>query len=554
MSIFSIGVSGLNTAQLVLSTTSNNITNVYTPGYNRQIALVDEGLVNNGVQVGGIQRQFSQFVAGQLNQASSASSALDAYNVQVGQIDSLLADREAGLAPLLQNFFSSLQDLAATPSDPASRQGVIGSADTLTAQFRAFDGYLEDMQQGIGGQIEDEVFQINNLAEQIAMLNREISLAKAKTGEAPNSLLNQRDHLVADLSKRLDVKLTIQDGGSYNLGIGNGQALVAGVNSFKLVAMPSSADPTRTVVGYSGAAGDPLEFHENTFSGGTLGGLMTFRRETLDKTQNQIGQIAVSLAQGFNEQHAQGVDLSGTPGENFFSIGQPRAYANANNNGVVQIADTAFGELDDLLAVDYTVRVTDASAPAFEVVRKDNGAVLEPDQVSYSDSDYVLSFGGVSLTFDGDSFADGDSYEVQPVRRASAGLQNDIRDTAKIAAGLNPDLTDDPDDSTGAGDNRNALALQNLQSKALVGGNSTLSQSYAAMVGDVGNRTNVVKANLAAQQSLTEQLSALQQSESGVNLDEEAANLLRFQQYYQANAKIIEVGTTIIDTLLGLPT
>lgn len=537
MSIFSIGVSGLNAAQVALSTTSNNITNVYTDGYNRQTTLLGENNVGNGVRVNGVQRQFSQFVAGQLNQSTSNSSALEAYETQIAQIDNLLADGEAGLAPLLQSFFSSLQDLVSAPSDPAARQGLIGTADTLTAQFRAFDNYLNDMQKGVNGQIKDVVFQINNTGEQIAMLNREIGLAKVKTGTAPNGLLDQRDQLVAELSTMVDVDLTIQDSGSYNITIGNGQALVAGASSFALEAMASSADPTRTVVGYRDGAGNLREFAETSFKGGELGGLMTFRRETLDKTQNQLGQLAVSLALGFNAQHAQGIDLNGDAGGDFFSIdiGVPTVYGNANNASGAHLEAQFLADISGLTASDYTVKFT--AADGYTVTRHDTGETL-----SFPADATSLEFGGMSVTVNGTP-AEGDRFLIQPTRRAAGGLDNVIQETSLIAAGQT---------GGGSGDNRNALALQNLQNKALVGGIATLSQGYAAMVGDVGNRANVVQVNLAAQKALTGQLRALQQSESGVNLDEEAANLIRFQQYYQASAKVIEVGATVLDTLLGL--
>lgn len=537
MSIFSIGVSGLNAAQVALSTTSNNITNVYTDGYNRQTTLLGESGVGNGVQVEGVQRQFNQFVATQLNQATSNSSALDTYETQIAQIDNLLADSEAGLAPLLQSFFSSLQDLASAPSDPAARQGLIGTADTLSAQFRAFDGYLEDMQQGVNGQIEDVVFQINNTAEQIAMLNREISLAKAKTGEAPNSLLDQRDQLVAELSTMVDVELTIQDGGTYNISIGNGQSLVSGTRSFALEAMASSADPSRTVVGYRDGAGNLREFSESTFTGGELGGLMTFRSETLDKTQNQLGQLAVSLAQGFNAQHAEGVDLNGDAGGDFFSIGAPTIYSNANNDSAAYLEASFSDDLSGLTASDYDVKFS--ATDGYSVTRRDTG-----ETTTFAADATTLEFGGMVVTINGTP-ADGDRFLIQPTRHAAGQLENLIQDTALIAAGQ-------AEGGTGSGDNRNALALQALQDEALVGGVASLSQAYASMVGDVGNRTNVVQVNRQAQAGLTQQLRALQLSESGVNLDEEAANLIRYQQYYQASAKVIEVGATVLDTLLGL--
>ncbi|HEX5678752.1 MAG TPA: flagellar hook-associated protein FlgK [Alcanivorax sp.] len=539
MSMFSIGLSGLNAAQNALNTTSNNISNVYTPGYNRELTLLGEQhSAGGGVRVNDIQRQFDYYVADQLNAASTKSSALQAYQTQVSQIDNLLANQDAGLAPLMQGFFSSLEDLASSPSDPAARQGVIGAADTLSAQFRSFDSYLRDMQSGIDGNIRDEITQINNSADQIANLNREIALAKAKIGKAPNGLLNQRDQLVAEINERVDVRLTIQESGTYNLSIGNGQPIVAGTRSFSLEAMSSSADPTRTVVGYNDSAGNQVELDQGTITGGALGGLLSFRAETLNQTQNQIGQLAVSLATAFNAQHQAGFDLNGDPGQALFAVGEPRAFSNKNNAGAATI-DAAFGDVDQLTSGDYDLVVTDAAAGEFEITRRDTGERV----TATLDASDQLNVGGVVVTIGAaGTLVDGDRFQLQPTRQAAGGLENRISEPAQLAAGQ----------GGGSGDNRNALALQDLQDSLLVGGGATLSGAYAAIVGDVGNRTNIVQANLSAQQGLTEQLEAVQQSESGVNLDEEAANLIRYQQFYQANAKVIQTGSTIMDAILGL--
>ncbi len=117
-----------------------------------------------------------------------------------------------------------------------------------------------------------------------------------------------------------------------------------------------------------------------------------------------------------------------------------------------------------------------------------------------------------------------------------------IADGDKIAAGT----------EASSGDNRNALALQNLQAESIVGASATVTGAYASIVSDVGNRTNITQVNLDARQGLTDQLRAVQQSESGVNLDEEAANLIRYQQYYQANARVIDTAGTLMDTILNL--
>ena len=674
MSIYSIGISGLNAAQNALRTTSNNISNVYTPGYNREITILQEnGAQPTGVRVTEIQRQFNHFVAEQLNDSKSNTRSLEAYQTQVSQINNLLADRDAGLSPLMQNFFSSLEDLAASPSDPASRQGVLGTAGTMTSQFRAFEGYLHDMQEGVNGQIRDEITQINNLTGQLAELNGEIALARASRGQAPNGLLDQRDHVIAQLNERMDVRLNIQDGKTYNLGLPNGQQLVTGTSAFELVAVDSPADPQRTVVAYRdgrGSNASVIPLDEGLITGGTLGGLMTFRSETLDKTQNQVGQLAASMVIGFNDQHRLGQDSNGDQGTDFFRIGQPLAYANDRNSGTAEITQVVFDEpnIDQLRATDYEVRVTDASVspPHFSVIRTDTGEALtkappgtQPAAGEYAfadpngdGTDATLTFGGVVVTFDdSDDLADNDRFEIQPVRRAAGGFETLITDLDEIAAGALVETSGDMEISvmtasdgafagtppeyelelsdagalsfpgtsptvpanvmvngearvvsptgvvrnsadtadavlgagdlvtvdgvsfriealpeaaaspaeltleeaaSGPGDNRNALALQNLQSEDLVAGRATLTQAYAGLVSDVGNRANIVQVNLEASEGITEQIEALQQSESGVNLDEEAANLIRFQQYYAANARVIDTASTLLDTVLGL--
>lgn len=629
MSMFSVGLSGLNAAQNSLNTASNNISNVYTPGYNREITKLGESSAGtSGVQVNDIERQFNQYVAEQLNSAKTQSSALETYYNQVSQIDNLLADRDAGLSPLMQNFFSSLEDLASSPSDPAARQGVLGNAETLSAQFRSFDSYLQDMQSNINSQLKDEVTQINNTTEQVAGLNKEIALARARTGEAPNSLLNQRDKLVSDLNERMDLRLNIQDGKTYNLSLPNGQPLVTGTDSFQLETMKADYDPQRTVIGYRDGGGNLSQLDEDVVTGGSLGGLMNFRQETLDKTQNQIGQLAVSLSSAMNEQHKQGVDLNGDQGESFFNIRAPQTYGyESNSDATITSAEFDPDRADELRATDYTVSF-DGADPV--VTRNDNGQEVEFDQDAW-DEDGQLKFGGVTLAFS-EAPEDGDQYEIQPVRRAGAGMEANISDLDKIAAGsfaefegdldignvsmaegalstlpdgdeysfsvagngvvsdLDGDVTVNGADlengntlavgdriavdgveftlnelpgadgatfslsrsDANTGDNRNALAMQNLQSQNVVGGSATVSGAYGSMVSDVGNRTNITEVNLDARQGLTDQLTAVQQSESGVNLDEEAANLIRYQQFYQANARVIDTAGTLMDTILNL--
>lgn len=540
MSLYSIGLSGLSAAQNALSTTSNNISNVYTDGYSRQLTLLGQNGTGDaaggsGVSVDGIQRQYNGYISSQLNQVNSQQSALETYQSQVNQVDDLLADSDSGLTTLMQGFFSSVEDLTGAPADAAAREGVLGSSRSMVAQFRAYDSYLGDMREGINGQIGDVVTQVNNLSDQIAGLNKQVTLARARSGEEPNALLDQRDKLVSDLGELVDVNVQVQDGSTYQVSLSNGIPLVAGNKSFDLVAVKNSDDPSSITIAYEDGAGSQSPLKESVIKGGELGGLMSFRRETLDNAQNQLGQLAVTLASSFNAQHEAGVDLNGDEGEAFFDIGSPTIVSRSTNNGSGSMS-AEYGDISQLTSDDY--RLTYQANGSYSVENLSSG-----DISTVSPEDGTLSVGGVTLALGGNP-AEGDVFTLQPTRNAAGGFDVALSDTSKIAAA--------DGDSGGSGDNRNALALLDLQNQKLVGGSATLSGGYAAMVSDVGNRAAITQANLTTQEGLSDQLYAYQQADSGVNLDEEYANLMQYQQYYSANAKIIEAGSTILDTILNL--
>lgn len=540
MSLFSIGLSGLSAAQNALSTTSNNITNVYTDGYNRQLTLLGEnssgGAMGTGVRVDGVQRQYNAYISEQLNQASSRETALETYQKQISQIDDLLADGDSGLTSLMQDFFSSLEDLTGSPSDAAAREGVLGTSQSMVAQFRAYDTYLNDMRDGINGQIGDVVSQVNDLSSQIAGLNKQVTLARAKTGEEPNALLDQRDKLVSDLNQLVDVDVTVQDGSTYQVSLSNGLPLVAGNKSYELAAVNGSEDPSNVTVAYRNASGTLTQMEESIIQGGELGGMLSFRSETLNNAQNKLGQLAVTLGGTFNAQHEAGVDLNGDAGEAYFDLGSPAVFGNDQNAGTGSMT-AEYGDVTELTADDY--RLTYQSAD--DTYQVENLTSGERSVVSAVDDS--LSIGGVTLTLNG-APTDGDTFLVQPTRNAAAGFDVALADTSKIAAAGNAD--------SGTGDNTNALALLDLQNQKLVGGKATFSGGYASLVSDVGNQSAITQANLTTQEGLTEQLYTYQQADSGVNLDEEYANLMRYQQYYSANAKVIEAATSTLDTILGM--
>ncbi len=263
---------------------------------------------------------------------------------------------------------------------------------------------------------------------------------------------------------------------------------------------------------------------------------MEFRDTTLTETQNQLGILAVSLTQALNTLQEAGIDLNGDTGTAFFSVDDPSIYGNTNNTGDATLTATFTDDVSELSASDYTVSYSDTDG--YTVTRNDTGASVE---ATYDSGANTLTFAGMSVAISGTA-DDGDSFLVLPTRNAASSFSTLISDGSLIAAGT----------STGSSDNTNALAMLDLQTDSIVGGTSTLSQTYSTLVSDVGSTASKVAGQLETQSSLTEQLTTLQQSESGVNIDEEAANLIVYQQYYQACAKVVEVGTTLLDTILDI--
>ncbi|EQV59469.1 flagellar hook-associated protein FlgK [Escherichia coli] len=522
-SLINNAMSGLNAAQAALNTASNNISSYNVAGYTRQTTIMAQanstlgagGWVGNGVYVSGVQREYDAFITNQLRAAQTQSSGLTARYEQMSKIDNMLSTSTSSLATQMQDFFTSLQTLVSNAEDPAARQALIGKSEGLVNQFKTTDQYLRDQDKQVNIAIGASVDQINNYAKQIASLNDQISrLTGVGAGASPNNLLDQRDQLVSELNQIVGVEVSVQDGGTYNITMANGYSLVQGSTARQLAAVPSTADPSRTTVAYIDGTAGNIEIPEKLLNTGSLGGILTFRSQDLDQTRNTLGQLALAFAEAFNTQHKAGFDANGDAGEDFFAIGKPA-----------------------VLATDYKISFDNnqwqvtrlASNTTFTVTPDANGKV---------------AFDGLELTFTGTP-AVNDSFTLKPVSDAIVNMDVLITDEAKIAMASEEDAGDS--------DNRNGQALLDLQSNSkTVGGAKSFNDAYASLVSDIGNKTATLKTSSATQGNVVTQLSNQQQSISGVNLDEEYGNLQRFQQYYLANAQVLQTANAIFDALINI--
>ena len=685
--IIGTGVSGLHAAQFGLQTTEHNIANANTPGYTRQRTiqasnpglLTGAGFLGQGTRVATIERVYSRFMTEQVDRSQSSVSQLDSYYAQIKQIDNMLGDASAGLAPALQEFFSSVDQVAANPSQLATRQSMVSTAQALSARYQALGDQLAQMNDSINGEITGSVAEINSYAEQIATLNQQIGVAEASTGQPANDLQDSRDQLVFELNKRIKTTTTHNDDGSYNVFIGNGQQLVIGSHVMSIATTPSSSDPSRLLVGLKTAAG-VQELPESVIKGGSLGGLLAFRSESLDRASNELGRNAVSLALTFNAQSALGQDLLGqsqltaaptsfTP--QFFSVSAPVVTSSTTNppGSPAVIAEfitpppfngnfyTDLGSSDYRLSSDGTsVTLTrlsdkrqwngaDLAAINTQLASDPQGFSLDPSPTLLADSSYLIqpthdaarkisvnpvlaadprlipaagplrTAAGTSntgtATISAGSVGPGCAAAVEPgfpaavdklpltlvfqggasptLRNFPPGARVSVNgaapttitartDSIPYTSGANITLagtvaTTPPSgftfaisglpnngdtfvigrNSAATADGRNALALGQLQTQDTMSGKTaSLQEAYAQLVSEIGNKTRQVQVTGETQRILLEQAQSSRDSLSGVNLDEEAANLIRYQQAYQASAKAMQIGASLFDTILQI--
>ncbi|WP_315134879.1 flagellar hook-associated protein FlgK [Achromobacter marplatensis] len=555
MNLYKTALGGLNAAQAGLATTSHNINNATTVGYNRQRVMTStagaqatsNGYIGRGVQVDTVVRSYDSFLYKQLVGAQGSGAQLQAQLDQVSQVNNLFADRTVGIAPGLTNFFTSMNAVASKPADPAARQDLLGKANSLATQIRSAYTEMQNQREGLNTQITSTVEQVNSYLTRIDDLNTQISLATGKAGNGPpNDLLDQRDLAVAELNQLVGIT-TYEQGDKINISLAKGgQALLSGTTIYPLQAVPSTKDAGRTVLAYTLPAGAgktvSVELADSEVTGGKLGGLLQFRSSSLDVMQAQLGQMAVGLAMSFNEQHKQGLDQNGNPGTDFFSVASPEGVPNTQNKSNAQISGQ-FTNLSNINAKDYEISFDGTN---YQVLRMPEGSQVYNGPATGTPPNATLNMEnemGVTLTINAPPQA-GDKWSLSPTRDAARDINVLIQDPERIAAA---------DTEGGDANGKNALKLAQLQTAKVLGhGTMSTTDMFGQVVNTVGVQTAQAKSAATAQANLIKQTAAAQQSVSGVNLNEEYVSLSLYQEQYQASARIIDVASTVFDTLLGL--
>ena len=335
----SIGMQALDATQGALDATSNNIANANTPGYTREVAQFSEapetdngGVVDGGgVSLEGLQSIRDELLNLQIQQQTSQQSSADTQSSTLQQIQSFFSTSSGGdLASAMSAFSTSLSQLSANPANSATQQAVLSAGQNLAGAFQSTAGGLTSAQSYADGQVTQTVAQINSLSSQIAQLNGQLTPAATATNGG-GTIEDQRDQLVQQLSALTGISVTQTNEGE-TITTGNGTPLVMGGQAFTL----------QTTAGSDGMA-QVLDSNGTNITasiqGGTLGGAIQVRDQTIPGFLTQLNTLASQFATAFNAAQAQGFDSTGKAGQDFFTV--PADPAKAASGITVAISNPA---------------------------------------------------------------------------------------------------------------------------------------------------------------------------------------------------------------------
>jgi flagellar hook-associated protein 1 FlgK len=435
--------------QGALEATTNNAANVNTPGYSREVPILQENspvVVGNltfgtGVSLAKIESVRDPILQLRIQQETGQQGQLNSFTGALSQAQTLFTAGASDIGSEISNLFSSISQLSTNPSSIALRQGVLTAASNLTSTFNNAASNLSVQRSNLDLNVVQSVQQVNTLTQQIAGLNGQITTLE-NLGQEAGTFIDQRDVLINQLSGLIDVSEIKSDSG-ITLTTSNGTALVSGTRSFSLTTQPGASG-----VQHIFSQGNDIT---STLSSGALGGLIAARDQKIPALLSSLDTLASGLATAFNTANTAGSDLNGNVG----------------------------------------------------------GALFTP----------VVGAG------------------------SSANIGVAISDPALIAASSDGS----------AGSNGNLANLSAIQDQTIIAGATPITY-YGNIVFSVGNDVSNGTAELRSSQLVLQQLQDQRGSISGVSLDEEAANMTRYQQAYDAAAHIVTTVNQMLETVINMGT
>ena len=598
-----------------ISTTGHNISNANTEGYSRQRVQMKEfdplykpdlerteraGMIGQGIDVQSINRIRDEMLDQRITSLQNQESYWDTRSKYYTMIEQIYNEPdEVSVRSNMDKFWEGWQELSINPESQAARQAVVTRGESLTNAINSKWENLMGVASIINSDIEATVKQVNSYANQIASLNSEIVRSRGM-GDNPNDLLDRRDLLVDKLSKLANITTDNRDSDEFMVHI-DGRVLVQGgvARNFELVSVTDNN-------GYDKLVWNDTK--EDAFiSGGTLGALIELRDDDIRSEIQSLNTMTMNFADLVNDIHRNAYGANNVTGLDFFT--QRSFVENVNGNFdrdgdgtfdhsyIFRFTGTTSLNLHEQIGFEGTMtlsgssgnvqvsyhptdtvetvinRINDSNAEVKAYLDRNNSLVLKgttaqnienPDFVirHVEDSGFfltgyagILSSSGAEGAYD---FARSDAvtsladaqFAVSPVLNPAgyieinSAIKNDVK---SVAAAFR-----DESGNVNAGDARAAVEIASIRnSKVMIGHERTLDDYFAESVTNVGLKGEQAEMNLQSQTAIMDDLRSTRDSISGVNIDEELSEIIKFQHGYNAAAKFITVWDSLLDTVIN---
>jgi flagellar hook-associated protein 1 len=543
---------GLRSQLLAMEVTGHNIANVQTEGYSRQeinLKTMDPrftelGQIGTGVRVGGIERAHDEFLHLQILGESDDLGRSRVKKEVFDQLEILLGEKSGqSLNESLSSFFSGLQDVASNPTSPPERSSLVAEAQNLVSTFNNLGESLFQVQQNLNAAIAVDVGKINSLTKEIAALNKVIHANEPTTFSA-NDYRDQRDLKVKKLSEMIDLNYVDEHDGQISLTRNDGTPLVLKSTSFTLETSINGNNKSFFDV----IVRDPSNNISNissTINGGSLKGYFEMRDTIVEEVKEKLDRMAAGFAREFNEVHQQGFGSDGSTGNNFFNTLKTTVHKNVNNTGSATLK-AINGDPSNISVDKYEITLTESNSFSLKNLTKGTSSGTYTFQQG---STFNLA-NGFAIIISGTHSA-GDKFLFSTSESAARNLSvssNILNNTNKFSAGLNTKT-----------DGGNALNLLKLQSKLVFdsvsvdsagSGTFTFDEFYSSLISTLGIQSSASQATLTQQEGIMRQLNIRRESKAGVSIDEEMINMIKFQQAYNAAARLIGVVDEMLENMI----
>ncbi|TIH19193.1 flagellar hook-associated protein FlgK [Marinifilum sp. JC120] len=575
----SIGEKAVANAQVSINTTSNNIANAETEGYQRADAVYDStGNINvygdslgTGADIVAIQANWDSFIEKQYLAASADLASSEAQNKYLTQMDSIFNQSEGqGLAAAQDEFLSGWNDLSTYPDSLAEREALLGETDSLIYALNSTSSELKDMSASVESEIVDQVNTANELIDSIGLLNEQI-------GANPDNyeLVASRDQAIRELDELIGVEVLSYSDGQTKIYTETGQPLVEGEETHYL-AVAYDDDTSKTGLFWESGSGGLVEITPMTddsgdpvsgrTTGGSIAGLFITRDEYIEPTLDSLDDYTSALIWETNVAHSQGAGLeSHTAVEGTYDV----------NDQTAALSSSGLDYEDKITSGEFSIYTYDVDGN----MTASSAIPIDPATDSLDDvvADINVAFGG---TLTASVNADGE-LEIQVVGDASfefgddssgflaaTGINTFFDGSSAGDIGVNDYVASDPshlnagevgDDGTvSSGSNDTAKSINDLLNRTVSIGegvsstDASLTEYLAAIVSGVGAAASKAETQVTCDTAAAQIYADQQESVSGVNVDEELVNLTKAQQQYSAACQIISVTRDMIDTILGI--